>query len=62
MENTWKLPKQMESSRGLLETSARPLSNCTSKKLKRDGMTVKLPETPIFRNMNHTLKMKAAGR
>lgn len=32
------------------------------KKLKRDGMTVKLPETPIFRNMNHTLKMKAAGR
>ncbi|MGG3326767.1 DUF1963 domain-containing protein, partial [Bacillus velezensis] len=32
MEKTWKLPKQMESSRGLLETSARPFIKLHVKK------------------------------
>lgn len=48
MENTWKLPKQMESSRGLLETSARPFIKLHVKKAETGRYDSKIAGDPYF--------------
>ncbi|MES1027281.1 YwqG family protein [Bacillus velezensis] len=48
MEKTWKLPKRMESSRGLLETSARPFIKLHVKKAETGRYDSKIAGDPYF--------------